>query len=410
MQGKSQTLKYIKESLPHIPIPDFVPVPVDIKWGLVRDFLGVKKRKLAKELGFPLIVRSNAKQEDGLGHSYAGVFNSKIVRDASGLERAVYLCRETYSSEDASVYASRRGIKPPQGPIDIMFQRYSDPVLNCVITRHPNRDDLFFVDLETNIHSAFPNRFGFMIHEGMSPDVPINVFMNQFPDNKLAFYLFMEENYQEQLSMALEHYKEVERLEGFSADIVYQMECALFPYTFVQWRSLRKKEKADFRIDDVAPEVDDELILRAPTVFGITPSEGLDVLHFANHSYGMYPRGQGTAPWESEVDMIWELGKPIMENGIPVAFSFYEIGRYASALDKRSEVLPAVSLFHYGLTLHDPEQRPVTTYPWQVHDTFRLLEREATVAFLSQAPMVDHFQKMLRYWSDGIEWRVQILK
>ncbi|MBU0980860.1 MAG: hypothetical protein KJ709_08715 [Nanoarchaeota archaeon] len=411
IQGKSKTLEYVHRELPHIPIPEFERVTVDLnwRWGL-KDIFGFQKSKLAKKVGYPLIVRSDSKHEDGLGRSFAGIFNSDVVNSPSELERAIRKCRDEYDQDTAATYSEVRNIKAPTGPIDLMFMRYQKPSVLCVITRHPHQEDAHYVDFEVNIGTRFPNRYGFIFYENSDIIRTIEHFFTKTGDSRLIEYVYRK-GFFFQFAEALGHYKEVERLKEFDDDkVAYQMESTLLPYSFVQWRPFRRKEKANFRVEDIAPPVDGERVLLAPTVFSITSEQGIQALHFPNDSYGLSKPDRKTYHWEREISQLWDDAEPLRQTGIPIAFSFYEISRYGNPLDKKSVVLPDVSFFHYDLTLYDDQNRPITTSAWQVHDAFRFLERESLVGLVGDAPFVEHYCQFIKYWSDGIKRVVEFIK
>ncbi len=370
--GKSATLEYIRSPLSDIPIPPFVPVPAVVsaqptlldKLRLASSTPAAREeRRLAKSIGYPLIVRSDAKYEDGLGRSFAGLFDSLVVNHEQDLDAALMRVRAGTDTMWSRVhsYAKTRNLVVERSPIDVIFQKYVPAQYRGIITEHPNVEGGLFVDIEELPTEFWPKA----VRTGM-----------YFSSARKAIDAFScNVVLSGDMVSAIKDYLRVREL--FPKDISYQAEVTLRDYAFVQWRPFRKKTYASFALDDVVPRTQMTADIAFP--IGITPPEGVLL---------------GPTDWQSSENRI--SCERISESNPPKA-SFYIIEQH-------------------GL---DGGLSRFACAPWQAHDLFRFMEQDVCVGFTSypQLAKLDAYARdrradgkygalPIRYWSDGRKGRV----
>ncbi len=386
------------------------------KLKLTTDVVGATK--LADRLGYPVIVRSDG-PEDRMGASFAGLFLSKVAHNEQEFFEVVHLVRSGNDpylgilddplaftrvrydrNRDIMQYVNSRGVPVPKVPIDVIIQKYSPAKMRAILTRHPHMDNAIHVDLEWHIHHTGNERIGAVVVNGN-----IRELMNEYhdlcnnpenprsPKEKECYDL---QQIAEQLRLALKHYAEIECLPEFkNRGIAHQEEALLLPYSVVQWRPFRKIEAAEFKLENVVPRKSKHGY-DASLVFGITPKEGIAIYHMPCDGP---PTKIAPKICEMGVDMLMDKFREAFEAGVPTALSFWNIGIYGSVLDRKLVQTPKLAIFNGDRKY----------YAWQAHETFRFLERGSLVALANGAPYEKMFGKNMRYWSDGINGRIQFL-
>jgi len=389
--GKGISLEYITNNLPHIPIPEFIRVPPDLKRKKIfrkKEFPddGRVLRKLAKKIGYPLIVRSDSKYEAGLGRTFPGMFNSIAIADVFDrytLEKKVEQVRNDWKIGPINRYAEIRGIKLDELPIDIILQKYIKSEARAIITKHPHMDGAYFLDFNVEHEYIGPNyyeKIGSIHHLDSSPKRALMVHKDGPGRRNSTITHLLANGIVRELEEVFNHIQEIEALEGFPDNIAYQAEITLLPYSFVQWREFRLIEKADFKVDDVAPKND--AIYHSDLVLGITPKEGVELVH--------YPEG---VPVDRKDN---------------IAFSYFKGMKYHFTHDNIVYLQPSLLLPMDFISV-DSKGKPETCQPWQTHAAMEFMELGQLVAWTSDAPFTNEVGKNLRYWSDGIHGRIQFL-
>lgn len=369
--GKGAALERIARQLPEVPIPPFIRVRPEVLWKPwfllgkeVPDKHGIAIRRLARSIGYPLIVRSDAAFEDGLGKSFAGLCRSRPVRYADELEHALAEARlggRTIEEQDRSwrrieAYAAARGQAVQRAPIDVIFQRYVPSRTRAVITEHPNVPEAYFVDIETD-----PRDGGCPVREGYL-----------FRRRSELSEVFGESWLGRDLRRALDDCDRVKRL--FPENVSYQAEVTLCDYAFVQWRPFRKKEYASFSLDAVAPSAG-SCSYDVAIVLGVTDEAGI-VCEPVN----------------------WRVGGRISQSFARTVVSG----------------APDVSFFFLK---DDGQTSKYACAAWQSHDLFRFMELGTHVGFgllqdgreiLPEAVYGDG--ERMRYWSNGRRGRIRLLE
>lgn len=396
--GKGNTLEYIASSLPTVPIPQFKRFRKNVKVFAVE-----KAKRIARKIGYPVLFRSDG-PEDRLGASFAGLFYSKVADAEWKAEHAFYQTRYRCDAETVKSYAESRQVPVPSFPIDIIIQKHSQSLIRAVITRHPHKDGALYVDLEWGLDRNHPKRKGCLV-EGDSLDELVCIYKSEVQDGffpeEPATDLTDFERIKEELKNALRDYREIEKLNQFDRGVSYQAELGLLPYSFFQWRPFRIRKFASFKLDEVSPASGSNHVFEVFVPFGITPPEGLSLMHYA--CFG--PReglGESTEiVRRNEVSKFLKMIGGAVENDEPMAFSFHEIGRYGSALDYHLRKSPKLTIFDGTIKGFG--------YGWQAHDSFRFLERGSLVALAENAPYLTYGNSQMIYWSDGIQGRIQFL-
>ncbi|MBI5389116.1 hypothetical protein HZB01_01920 [Candidatus Woesearchaeota archaeon] len=197
-----------------------------------------------------------------------------------------------------------------------------------------------------------------------------------------------------QMDRAIVDYRKIKALHKFSDEVAYQMETTMLPYSIVQWRPFRRKEYADFAVDDV--EKVGGRPYNVSLVFGITRKEGVYLMHYPH--LGICDDFTAAHHGNDLREETEELLNRIGEESIPenVAVSLGGVGSFAKYIDRRNP-LPRVILLNQGLNyLHSRFS------PWQTHDSFRLMERtDVLIGVTPDAPFKHLSGKGVRYWSDG---------
>lgn len=393
--GKGNTLEYIASQLPHIPIPPFERVSRE-SW-----FASIRARRIARRIGYPLIIRSDG-PEGRLGASFAGLFHSEVVRTPEEIEIAFEKVRNHFDYETVEKYCRDRSLQMPLGSIDAIIQKYSDSLIRASITRHPHQENEFYLDLEWNLQSVRPFRAGFVL-DGQDFRKEVQAYMRTKGRQPASLQKFDINDLSAQVDVALHHFQEIESLPEFERNVAHQMESGLMPYSVYQWRPFRKKEHADFRIDDVSFDGPYD---ETHVVFGVTPKRGIELVHFPVDGPRGFVKLQHSG-FSNKEDVILEKQLAIarlyesLQGKTPIhtiAVSSHEIGYYATEFDYMSLFLPRLLIFN------GPDN-----YGWQVHSTFRLLERATLVALADNAPYLSIKGNRMHYWSDGIKGRIQFL-
>ncbi len=415
VEGKSNTLEYIAKSLPHIPIGPFERIRNDFWSFFTLDNPGLSKaKKIARELGYPVIIRSDGK-EDRLGASFAGLFYSVPCSSEEHLRKSLHIARYDFDEEVVRRYSQTRNVKMPSAPLDVMIQKYSESKIRAIITRHPHQEGTFFVDLEWEFAKEYPYHAAFVIGKDS---------IDKLFDGKRAFAgienLSTNEvtKIRDDVGVALKNFEDAENLPGFDRGVSYQNEIGLLPYSFFQWRSFRRREFASFNIDDVAPPPDDKRVYSAPTVFGITTEEGVSVILHDGPHIGTIRRSKSpkveddyvlrysatdrflNENFKREFSIINDGTDRLRSDGLSVGLSFDRPIMQSHVPDYYLRNLPDVTIFSSG---------QYSVFPWQAHDSFRYLERGSLVA-ISDMPISRKVKnELVCYWSNGIQGRIMFL-
>lgn len=394
LTGKGNTLEYIASSLKDLPIPPFERFSREIIW-----FAASRAKKAAKRVGYPLIVRSDG-NEDGLGASFAGLYNSVEVNSPGDFEAAAQRVRGYYDAKQIKQYALSRGVSVPQGPIDILLQQHSGSKMRAILTRHPHMKDGLFVDLEWDeetenllgMKQKIPIRAGHLV-KGDDLEEIIKGYQLFLKGESSKFEI---EELKFQLLRAISDFSRIENLPDLNGEnIAYQAEIGLFPYAVFQFRPFRKKEYVDFKLDDLSKK-DAKHFFTADIAFGIVPKEGISLYHIPCEGP---PSTISKKIPERGVNQLLDICKELINIDHPLALSFFDAGIYAPLLDAKSQKAPRLTIFNV----------PTRYYAWQAHNTFRFLERGSLVALAESSPYINKFGKNMRYWSDGIKGRIQFL-
>lgn len=243
--GKAAILNYVKEKLPHIPIPNYVVKQFGTTLdGVLTDFNSMKK---------PVIVRSSSPFEYG---DFEGIFESiKNVRDKHDLERAVRLVEESAMSDRAKLYAEQNGFEIDEKMHSIIQEQHDSKYVG-VMMRHPNNPDLIYLNHSTGQEEEFSNHYGFYVFNQKENKFSVS---GRIPfDDKIGRFL-------------VEKYLEIEFLKEIGDDKNLFVEYGVNPFALFQVRPFKKIETADFEV----PRKDYDLSLSSELCFGITPPEGI---------------------------------------------------------------------------------------------------------------------------------------
>jgi pyruvate,water dikinase len=114
-------------------------------------------------------VRSSAADEDGAGHSFAGIHESVLDVGAEGVEQAIVECVASMSSERARVYRARvvrASGAPSGGGIAVLIQRMIEPVrAGVAFTADPVSGDR-----GTIVINAAPGRGEAVVNGSIQPE------------------------------------------------------------------------------------------------------------------------------------------------------------------------------------------------------------------------------------------------
>ena len=385
--GKFNNLEYIMTELSEIPISSFVRFPKRKKWHVNKKII-----KICNELGYPVIFRSDD-DEDGLGKSFAGYNDSKVVESEEEIEEALNIVRYGTNKTPDEVeimqkYAESRGMKLNLGWKDFGIQKYNKSTLNVILTQHPHIEDSFLIDIKYDWHRGTSENLGGIA----SLDTVKDFVRDIIGDGTGETHLHTDpKKLEEELIIAIEHHKKIKSLPEYKNDgIAYQEELTIFPYTVSQWRPCRQIEIADFNVYDVAPKPNRKNIFEIPLVFGIAPKEGIELLHFPvpkriSQIYKEYHSGKD--PYAS----FFENNEFLLETGVSVVYSLGTLGKEGlyNHLESRKR-LPDVTLFF------NDEGKGI-----QSHNEFRVLERGTLVGFTLEFPHLEFNGDKAHYWSDG---------
>jgi len=258
---KGATLKYIFERDEKVPIEPFILVPVGHDW---RDY-----RNEIRELG-ECLVRSSSPLEDGKQLSFAGLFHTLPFSGSQSVDNVL----ESVDYDAVRRYAQIHGVN---GPImmGLVFQRNSDSGINWGMLRHPHIEELIFIQgrpLE-GLGSLASISYNFVYNEKTKKLHDLDFFTRHGLGKDEGIDL---EQGCSDLPNALETYKKLEDMPAFQTGFTYHMEFGSNPFSVYQFRPFRKKEQADWKLelsDDYEDGVDE-----LPLSFGITPSEGLELI------------------------------------------------------------------------------------------------------------------------------------
>jgi rifampicin phosphotransferase len=103
------------------PVPDGIVVPANASEREI-DSLTASRWFDAQPSGATYAVRSSGIDEDGVGHSFAGIHETQLNVSRSGLAAAVRVCRRSGGSEQAAAYRQSRQLKGG-GAIGVFVQR-----------------------------------------------------------------------------------------------------------------------------------------------------------------------------------------------------------------------------------------------------------------------------------------------
>lgn len=322
--GKSGNLEYISKNLPDIPIQRIERISSSIT-----DTNELEKEAFQKadSIGYPLIVRSDYSDEAKVGASFAGIFCSKMVKGKSELLTTIeYVRTKDYALEQ---YCESRNLVLPKKPIDIFFQKYVKSPVRLIITEHPNQENSYFVDINWFSYSFNRKLTGvglFVQNNNLehlmydkNTDFSLKVWDFDFSLKDLVF---------KNIERVLSDIARIKKLpEYINSGLSYQAEVSATDYSFDQWRPFRKKEFADFRIENIHTEYFIENNIPLDRVFGITEKEGMlfnlkedfiDVNYVLLDQLGFY---QKISPLTLVKDALYL--KPLLGHS---EFRFYERG------------------------------------------------------------------------------------
>lgn len=354
ISGKGNTLDHIRLTFPDIPVPEYVRFSRLESTG----WFDRKLNKIANRLRFPLIIRSDYQGEDGVGHSFAGKFDSVIAQYNGHFKSVFYSVREEYKKDRIKRYAESRGVPVPDGPIDVILQKYIPPGLRGIISEHPSGND-YLIDFihKKDEYNPFPEKNGFVVSK--------NNPLSRLPYN---------EEIQQIILRAIHDYERI--AESINPNFTGQMEFSINPYSVFQYRQFKFKETETFKLPRGKRKK--EIWYEAPLTFGQTPSDGLELTVYQTlfSNWAQQPQNAVLA-----LEAITDEA-PFLSTiqPLPGALFFMEIARQ----------------YH----------------PLQSHDTFCLLERNVPIAFVdSEFVHYDCFKEArIRYWSDGRRGLIKVLE
>ncbi len=247
--GKAAILMYVKEKLPHMPIPQFVVKEHSHSIGTVMDDF--------RSMKTPVIVRSSSPYEY---EDFEGIFDS--VRDVEGkgsLERAIEEVERSSISERAILYAQQNGFNIDER-IHTMVQEQSDSNYSGAMMRHPNNPDLIFIAYFSGRGKYSKKYSTFLFNEKTRTSQENGVFYSHSDAKKFSEFL-------------VEKYHEIESIEEISDGKVLYVEFGLEPFVLYQIRPFKEIKTADFEM----PQFKDkgQSIFKTDLSFGITPPEGV---------------------------------------------------------------------------------------------------------------------------------------
>ncbi len=247
--GKGAIVNYVKDSVPKMPIPNYVikeyKQPVT---EIISDFKSMKK---------PVIVRSSSPYEY---EDFEGIFEShKNVYTEDDLRYAIEAVEKSAMSERAQLYAKQNGFKVGK-EMNVIIQEQSDSRYTGAMMRHPNNPDRIFITRFLGEGSSYRKQYATLFYDGKN-------------DNWESFSsLGIGKISREDAIRLIEEYKKTESLTDITDDKVLYVEFGDEPFRFYQARPFKKKETADFEIktkSDPASELYTDL------TFGVTPEDGI---------------------------------------------------------------------------------------------------------------------------------------
>lgn len=113
-------------------VPDFVFIPASVNDPLADPIIAGQ----IDGLGWPLVVRSSAAEEDGQQNAFAGMFESvHDVTSPKKLATAIKTCRQSATSERVRAYCQKRGIDPSL-EVGVIVQIEAAPDLAGILFTH----------------------------------------------------------------------------------------------------------------------------------------------------------------------------------------------------------------------------------------------------------------------------------
>ena len=117
--GKAYNCARLKQA--GFPVPDGIVIPKDVSDSEVRALPGDPWFDTLPA-GTRFAVRSSGIGEDGEGHSFAGVHETQLNVERSGLAQAVVLCRRSAGSDQARAYRDARRLADDDVAIGVLVQ------------------------------------------------------------------------------------------------------------------------------------------------------------------------------------------------------------------------------------------------------------------------------------------------
>lgn len=354
ISGKGNTLDHIRIAFPDIPVSEYVRFSRLEGTG----WFDRKLMKIANKLGFPLMIRSDFQGEDGVGHSFAGQFDSVIAQYNGHFVSLFHKVREEYKKDKITKYAESRDIPVPEGPIDVILQKYVPPGLRGIISEHPS-GKAYLLDFirKMDEYERFPMKKGFVV-----------------PKNNPLLGNPYNEEIQQIILLAIHDYKRI--ADSINPNFTGQMEFSVIPYSVFQYRQFKPREIETFKLPRGKKK--QEIWYDAPLTFGKTPPEGLELTVYQQlfSNWTQQPQ-QAVLALEGITDEA-----PILSTMQP---------------------LPAVLFF-----MENARQ----CHPLQSHETFCLLERPVQIAFVDpQLVLYEGFKgAKIRYWSEGRRGLIKVLE
>ncbi len=135
-----------------VPVPDFFCVRLgqqddSSREGVARMEMNAALHRLGPP---PWIVRSSANGEDGLTHSYAGIFKSIVIASEESILIGFNKCQESLKGKRVRAYCDAKNIKPPT-EMCVIVQRFVEAsAAGVAFSRHPVLSDVDSVWIEGN--------------------------------------------------------------------------------------------------------------------------------------------------------------------------------------------------------------------------------------------------------------------
>lgn len=245
--GKAAGLLWMQKHAPNIPTARMIVAPPGTE---IEEIIDTAK---AQGLKMPWIIRASTPLDDESG--YEDFFPTLVVRSED----------ENYKQKIGIVKHSpfyKKGL--PFEEATTLVAEYSPSEFTGTVIAHPHKDNSLMANVNnTNSES---HAYYYVDETGTRRSNRLSLIGHQ-----RAIPLETDE----MVAQLADVYHQISHLPGIDQTMTYQIEFGLYPFMVFQKRDFLPKQKADFVLpfSDLQLSTDQTI----PTVFGITPPEGIVV-------------------------------------------------------------------------------------------------------------------------------------